>query len=257
MKFFTKRIDTTFSIELFCSAKPFPHLVVDNLLDDAALRTLLSRYPTIESNSWWQYDNPLEKKFALNSLDSLDPIFRDFFDEANSPEVVAQLGKLAGLENLVPDHTLRGGGLHQIAPGGKLDVHEDFNINLDMRAWRKLNMIVYLNDDWQESYGGHLQLWDADMKHCVKKILPTFGRVVIFRTDMKSNHGHPDPLTCPAGMTRRSLATYYYTPMTDEEWETHTYTSTQFKKRPEDVDDAQLADLRAKRMKGRVADKKT
>lgn len=126
---------------------------------------------------------------------------------------------------------------------------------MDMHAWRKLNMIVYLNDDWQESYGGHLQLWDADMKHCVKKVLPNFGRVVIFRTDMKSNHGHPDPLTCPPGRTRKSLATYYYIPMSkDEAFE---YTSTQFKKRPEDVDDAQLADLRAKRVKGRVADKKT
>lgn len=255
MKFFDKRIDTPMMKEMFKKAQPFPHVVVDGLLNSEALSELLSKYPTIEDRSWWHYDNPLERKHAFNDLSQLDVAFREFFDEANSPELVAQLANLADLPGLVADHTLRGGGLHQIAPGGKLDVHEDFNIHLDMKAKRRLNMIVYLNKHpWPEQFGGHLQLWDADMTRCEKKILPIFNRVVIFRTDMKSNHGHPDPLTCPEGMTRKSLATYYYTPMSDEEVE---YTSTQFKKRPTDVDDPSLDELRAKRNKGRVADKKT
>lgn len=255
MKFFTKRLDTPIMRELFNNAQPFPHVVIDNLIDSEALAALVERYPDVKDKSWWHYDNPLERKYAFNDLSQLDVVFREFFDEANSPEVVSQLGRLAGVNGLVPDHALRGGGLHQIAPGGKLDVHEDFNVNLDMRAWRKLNMIVYLNEDWDESYGGHLQLWNADMTHCVKKVLPIFNRVVIFRTDMQSNHGHPDPLTCPAGRTRRSLATYYYVPMSKNE--VFDYTSTQFKKRPEDANDPDLDELRAKRNKGRVADKKT
>jgi Rps23 Pro-64 3,4-dihydroxylase Tpa1-like proline 4-hydroxylase len=255
MKFFTKRLDTPIMRELFNSAQPFPHVVVDNLIDGEALSELVERYPDVKDKSWWHYDNPLERKYAFNDLSQLDEAFREFFDEANSPEVVAQLGRLADVHGLVADHALRGGGLHQIAPGGKLDVHEDFNVNLDMRAWRKLNMIVYLNEDWDESYGGHLQLWNADMTHCVKKVLPIFNRVVIFRTDMQSNHGHPDPLTCPVGRTRRSLATYYYVPMSKDE--VFEYTSTQFKKRPEDANDPDLEELRAKRNKGRVSDKKT
>ena len=255
MRFFTKRLDTPVMQSLFENADPFPHVVVDNLLDGEALDALAKAYPTVQDKSWWHYDNPLERKYAFNDLSQLDEAFREFFDEANSPEVVSQLGKLAGLKGLVPDHTLKGGGLHQIAPGGKLDVHEDFNVNLDMKAWRKLNMIVYLNQDWQESYGGHLQLWNEDMSQCVKRVLPVFNRVVIFRTDMKSNHGHPDPLTSPPGVTRKSLATYYYVPMSkDEAFE---YTSTQFKKRPTDEADEELDELRSKRNKGRVADKKT
>ncbi len=254
MRFFTKRFDTPLMREAFATANPFPHVVVDNALDPAALRDLVSRYPAVKDKSWWQYDNPLERKFAFNDLSQLDPAFREFFDEANSPEFVHQLGQLAGLDGLVPDHSLRGGGLHQIAPGGKLDVHEDFNINLDMKAWRRLNMIVYLNEPWDESYGGYLQLWNADMTKCEQKVLPVFNRVVVFRTDMKSNHGHPDPLTCPEGMTRRSLATYYYVPMTEEAYE---FTSTQFKKRPDDPNDPELDEMRAKRNKGRLADKKT
>lgn len=255
MKFFTKRIDTAAAIEAFNSAQPFPHVVIDNLVDPDALRALASKYPSVEEKKWWQYDNPLERKFAFNDLSQLDAGFREFFDEANSPEVVAQLGRLAGLENLVPDHTLNGGGLHQIKPGGKLDVHEDFNIHRPMKAYRKLNMITYVNENWEEEYGGHLELWDKEMTRCESKVLPVFNRTVIFRTDVKSNHGHPAPLTCPEGMTRKSLATYFYVPMTVKEWDAHEYTSTQFKKRPEDPEDPELDELRIKRNKGRVADK--
>jgi hypothetical protein len=255
MKFFTKRFDTVMIRHVFAKASPFPHVVIDNALDETALRDLLSRYPKIEDKSWWHYDNPLERKFALNDLSQLDGVFREFFDEANSSEVVAQLGRLAELDGLIPDLSLRGGGLHQIAPGGKLDVHEDFNVNLDMQALRKLNMIIYLNENWDESYGGHLQLWNADMTRCEKKILPIFNRVVIFRTDMQSNHGHPDPLIAPPGMTRKSLAVYYYTPMTEND--IVEYTSTKYKKRPDDPDDKTIDELRVQRVKGRVADKHT
>jgi len=254
MKFFTKRIDTNLMIESFRNGHPFPHVVVDNLIDPEALRSLVPKYPSVEEKKWWQYDNPLERKFAFNDLSQLDVGFREFFDEANSSDVVAQLGRLAGLENLVPDHTLNGGGLHQIKPGGKLDVHEDFNIHRPMKAFRKLNMIVYLNENWDASYGGNLELWNKEMTECVSKVLPIFNRTVVFRTDMKSNHGHPEPLTCPEGMTRRSLAMYYYVPMTEAELESE-YTSTQFKKRPEDPEDPELNELRVKRNKGRVADK--
>ncbi len=221
------------------------------------LRGLALKYPSVEEKKWWQYDNPLERKFAFNDLSQLDVAFRQFFDEANSPELVGQLGRLAGLENLVPDPTLNGGGLHQIKPGGKLDVHEDYNVHRPMKAYRKLNMITYVNQNWEESYGGELEIWDEAMTKCVKRVLPVFNRTVIFRTDMKSNHGHPTPLTCPEGMTRKSLATYFYVPMTAEEWDAHEYMSTQFKKRPEDADDPEINALRVKRNKGRVADKIT
>mgnify|MGYP000626704851 CR=1 FL=1 len=255
MRFFTKRFDTVENKKLFEDATPFPHIVIDNFLDDDALRSLLRNYPKIEDKSWWHYENPLEMKYAFNNVDELSSEFKTFFEEANSPDVVEQMSSLADLKGVIPDLTLRGGGLHQIAPGGKLDVHEDFNVNIDMHARRVLNMIVYLNDEWQESYGGHLQLWDAEMKSCVKSVLPVFNRAVIFRTDKKSNHGHPDPLTCPVGMTRRSLATYYYIPMSNVE--TYEYTSTQFKKRPSDPEDQEVEELRIKRNRGRLADKKS
>lgn len=94
------------------------------------------------------YDNALERKYAFNDLTQLDNEFSAFFAEVNSPEFVAQLGRVAGLDRLVPDNALQGGGLHQIVRGGKLDVHEDFNVHHELKAFRKLNLIVYLNEGW-------------------------------------------------------------------------------------------------------------
>jgi hypothetical protein len=79
-----------------------------------------------------------------------------------------------------------------------------------MELDRRLNVLIYLNKDWEESYGGHLQLWDKDMKYCKKKYLPKFNSMVVFGTTDFSNHGHPDALTCPDDRSRKSIATYYY-----------------------------------------------
>jgi Rps23 Pro-64 3,4-dihydroxylase Tpa1-like proline 4-hydroxylase len=257
MKFFKRSVDTLENKAEFESAKPFQHIVIDDATDATELRNLVSKYPCVSEKKWWVYDNALERKYAFNDLSQLDEKFSQFFEEANSPEFISQLENLSGLKNLIPDNSLRGGGLHQIVRGGKLDVHEDFNVHHELKAFRKLNVIVYLNEDWDPSWGGDLQLWDANMTECVKRTYPTFNRMVIFRTDMKSNHGHPDPLMCPEGMSRKSLAMYYYVPMTDEEWNNHISTSTQFKRRPEDVLDPEVEELRARRNKGRVADKTT
>jgi hypothetical protein len=80
-----------------------------------------------------------------------------------------------------------------------------------MQVERRLNLLIYLNKDWPDAYGGALELWDKAMTGCVVKAAPVFGRAVIFTTDLDSYHGHPDPLTCPPDRARRSIATYYYT----------------------------------------------
>jgi hypothetical protein len=77
---------------------------------------------------------------------------------------------------------------------------------------RALNILVYFNPDWKPQYNGSLELWDAQMKNCVKAVSPDFNRCVIFLTSETSFHGLPKPLTVPPGIARRSLAAYYYTP---------------------------------------------
>ena len=113
-------------------------------------------------------------------------------------------------ETLVSDPYLNGGGLHEIKRGGVLKIHTDFNRHPFLDLDRRINVLIYLNKSWQQTYGGHLELWDKNMKVCGKKILPDFNTMTIFSTTDYSNHGHPDPLNCPADLSRKSIATYYF-----------------------------------------------
>ena len=138
---------------------------------------------------------------------------------------------LTGIENLISDPYFLGAGLHQIPRGGKLAVHADFNRHNKFPLDRRLNILVYLNKDWKEEYGGHLELWDRDMSKC-KKIAPLFNRMVVFPVTDWAYHGHPEPLTCPEGRTRKSIALYYYTNGRPENEVKKGKKSTQFVPRP-------------------------
>jgi Rps23 Pro-64 3,4-dihydroxylase Tpa1-like proline 4-hydroxylase len=129
----------------------------------------------------------------------------------NSEPFLMFLQKLTGIEEtLMPDPYFVGGGFHEIKPGGYLKIHADFNRHNMTNLDRRINALVYLNEDWDESYGGHFELWDKDMTKCHKKVLPVFNTLAIFSTTDFSYHGHPDPLACPEGRSRKSLALYYY-----------------------------------------------
>jgi Rps23 Pro-64 3,4-dihydroxylase Tpa1-like proline 4-hydroxylase len=232
----------------FTTSYPFHHIVIDDFLDLSLAKSLKENFPNPTQQTWWLYDNPLEKKLAFNKIENLDKSFLEFFSYVNSNEFLSLLEKLTKVENLKSDSSLHGGGLHLIKRGGKLDVHEDFNIHKELGMLRKLNLILYLNDPWKEEWGGHLEIWNKDMTELCRKILPKFNRAVIFRTDMNSSHGHPHPLECPDDKYRISLATYYY--VEHPEIESIPYKSTVYKKLPGSDDG--LDELRELRKSGRL-----
>jgi len=161
---------------------------------------------------WINYQHVNENKGGLNKRAAIPPKLLAIIDELNSAAFVEWLSELTGIPNLKPDPDLEGGGLHQIKAGGHLNIHADFTVHPHHRMWRRrVNVLVYLNEGWQEGYGGHLELWTRDMQRCFKRVLPVFNRCVIFNTDPDSYHGHPHPLTCPETTTRKSIALYYFT----------------------------------------------
>ena len=184
----------------------------DDLFDDGTLRAVLREFPAPGETRWARFDNPQEKKLGFYyASSSISDTVRRFLDAMNGFEMLLFLEALTGIEGLIPDPYFGGGGLHQIEPGGFLKVHADFNVHPKLKIDRRLNMLIYLNENWREEYGGHLELWDTDMKSCRKRILPTFNRTVVFSTTDTSFHGHPHPLTSPQGVTRKSVSLYYYT----------------------------------------------
>lgn len=193
-------------------AQPFPHIVLDGLFDDEALDAVLCDFPSREAMKWREFDSTTEKKLGyFHETSTISKTVRDFLDAMNSFEMLLWLEALTGIEGLIPDPYFGGGGLHQIEPGGFLKIHADFNVHPKLKLDRRLNMLIYLNKNWRDEYGGHLELWDRDMTACRKKILPLFNRTVIFSTTDRSFHGHPHPLTAPEGMSRKSVSLYYYT----------------------------------------------
>jgi hypothetical protein len=198
--------------EQYAAADPFPHIVLDNLFDDAALEAVLAAFPQPNQTRWMRFDSPTEKKLGYyHEHSTIAPVVRDFLEAMNGFEMLLFLEALTGIDGLIPDPYFGGGGLHQIEPGGFLKIHADFNVHPKLRLDRRANMLVYLNKEWQEDWGGHLELWNSGMTECRKRIAPLFNRTVIFSTTDTSFHGHPHPLQSPPGVTRKSVSLYYYT----------------------------------------------
>lgn len=194
----------------YINAKPFPYVVFDDFFPRAIVDEVLAEFPEPGAIKWHSFDNAQEIKLASAAEASFGQATRLFMYHLNSATFLQFLSIVTGIDNLIPDPRFEGGGLHQIVRGGKLGIHADFNKHRDFALDRRLNLLLYLNKDWREEYGGHLQLWDREMGHCEAKVLPIFNRVMIFGTTDFTYHGHPDPLACPEGMTRKSLALYYF-----------------------------------------------
>ncbi len=197
--------------EAYATASPFPHIVIDNFLPDALLEAVLKEFPNPKQIDWQTFQTPAEKKLASRHEQQMGDATRLLLYSLNSSTFITFLEILTGIDGVLPDPHFEGGGLHQIERGGFLKMHVDFNHHKKLRLDRRLNFLLYLNQDWKEEYGGHLELWDTNMTQCQKKILPLFNRCVVFSTTDFSYHGHPEPLTCPEDRTRKSLALYYYT----------------------------------------------
>lgn len=197
--------------EQYSSATPFPNIYFDDFFDADFLNELLEEFPDLSKKNHIHFNNPNEIKLASRGELLFGPKTKQFVHFLNSEPFINFLQELTGIkERLLPDPFFEGGGYHEIKPGGLLKIHADFNKHRQAGLDRRLNVLIYLNKDWEEDYGGHFELWTEDMKTCVQKILPKFNRMALFSTTDFSYHGHPEPLNCPPDRSRKSLALYYY-----------------------------------------------
>ena len=217
--------------EQYKNAKPFPHIYFDDFLPVEAAEAALKDFPEPKQLTWTEFDRPTERKLAFDDVEKLPPSVRDVLYFLNSRPMLQFLEILTGIKGVISDPYFVGGGLHQIKPGGNLEVHADFNFHTKLKLDRRINVLVYMNKDWKEEYGGHFELWNRDMTAAEQKILPLFNRCAIFSTTSYSYHGHPTPLSCPPERTRKSMATYYYSNGRPEE-EVGDAHSTLFQARP-------------------------
>ncbi len=224
----------------YVTASPFPNIAFENFFDEDFLNEVLEEFPDLAEQDTIQFNDPYQKKFAGKGEKSFGPKTRELMYFLNSEPFLNFLQELTGIEEkLFGDPYFSGGGLHEIKPGGLLKVHADFNKNPDNGLDRRINVLVYLNKDWKDEYGGHFELWNEEMTQCEKKILPQFNTLAMFSTTSTSFHGHPDPLTCPEDRSRKSLALYYYTNGRPEEEVKNAHHNTLFKERANNELDAE------------------
>ena len=195
---------------------PFYYQVIDIFFNQEQAKTISKEFPDYNSDVWYCYNNPLENKRTCNNWYQFGPETYKTLTMLNSKEFIRQLQKITGIPKLYPDIGLHGGGLHIHGTGGKLNIHLDYSIHPKLKLHRKLNLIIYLEEDWNPEWGGNLEFWSHDKEKNKPdkkyvKIDNVFNRAVLFDTTQNSWHGFPDPLTCPEGKYRKSLAVYYLT----------------------------------------------
>jgi 2OG-Fe(II) oxygenase superfamily len=217
---------------VYKAAQPFPHIVLDNFLNEAALEYCLAHFPA-QPESRTHYDRSQERLKFEFSPENLEPPLRSMFYSFNSLPFIRFLEGLTGIQGLIPDPYFAGAGFHQVSHGGHLGIHADFDRHAQMGLERRINVLIYLNKDWKEEYGGSFEIWDQAMKVRCLQVAPLFNRCVVFNTSATSFHGNPEPVNHPQRLPRRSIALYYYTATWEE---TRRARTTQFKVRPGSAD---------------------
>ena len=218
----------------YCFAEPYPHIVIDNFLPEDLAQKILDNFPEEalkhDVNHEGEYAGHHKRQILPNDCNTFT---REFFNFFNSAPILQFLEGLSSIDGLIPDPYFEGGGLHETSKGGKLGIHADFRIQKKLSLSRRLNMLIYLNKDWQDDYEGKLEIWDSSVKTKFKSVSPVFNRCVVFSTDAESFHGHPEPLNTPDHITRRSVALYYYT-ASEKIYEEIPAHSTMYAARPKD-----------------------
>lgn len=210
--------------ETYVGNPPFPHIVIDEFIDPQTLDAVLTEVDAVDRSA--RYAKFVDRKTDHNKFafmpEVVGPNTVALVNFLNSGPFIAYLEKLTGIDGLLADPSFFGGGVHWIETGGFLEIHADFNHLKRYNLERRINLLLYLNKDWDDAFNGHLELWDKETMTCAKSVAPLFDRCVIFSTTQESLHGHPVPLAVPPGRARRSIALYYYTNTWNADEQSHT-----------------------------------
>jgi hypothetical protein len=213
----------------YASAAPFPHVVIDDFLPQDVAEQLLRDFDATH-DGWKHYNHFNERKLALTDLPQMPAHTQALIEALQSERATSFIGTLSGIEGLIPDPDLEGAGMHLVRRDGFLNIHTDFLTHTKKPTWaRRINLLIYLNKDWEPGWNGDLELWSGDMSTCTVSIAPSFNRCVIFSTIERSFHGHPHKLACPPDRSRKCLLLYYYT----NEERTLKFSSTNYRATPD------------------------
>jgi 2OG-Fe(II) oxygenase superfamily len=197
----------------FQGAHPFPHVVIDPLLEATFCDDLLRAFPPFDRGQSVNEFYYRGDKAVVEDVLSLGPAYQRFDALMRAPPFLELLSDVTGIPNLLYDPDYSGGGTHENRSGEELDPHIDFNIHPRTNWYRCLNLLLYLNPEWDERWGGALELYENPSRHeRLTRVVPTFNKCVLFETSERSWHGFQPIAGLPGGdkRSRRSIAVYFY-----------------------------------------------
>ncbi len=196
------------------AARPYPNACFDDFLGASLAASLARRFPGPEHPRWLRRDYREQSgrmgQLQRSNFEGVDASIRHLLAELSSMAFLDFLGALTGTEGLIPDPHHRGAGLSITLPGGHLALHADFNRDRTRQLARKLTVLYYLGEGWQDDWGGALELWNEERTRCEASYAPRLDRLVVMDHGDTFWHGHPAPLACPEGRYRASISAYYY-----------------------------------------------
>ena len=199
---------------------PFDHWIIEDFLDIQDAKDVSKEFIDYESTEdIVRYKGWIGEKSTCNSWNRFPALTYKIFSNLLSLDFVSHLSAVTGVTPLYPDIGLHGGGWHMSGKGGSLAMHLDYSIHPKLNLQRKLNLILYLEEDYNPQWGGSLQLWSHDKEKSkplnkIKEVEPLFNRAILFDTTQKSWHGFPESINPPEGKLRKSFAVYYLTEIT-------------------------------------------
>jgi Rps23 Pro-64 3,4-dihydroxylase Tpa1-like proline 4-hydroxylase len=202
----------------YVTAKPYPHLVIDNLFQPELLDRLAADFPKPDQRDWLLWDTHNELKSTSRGIEGLSTFTQMFSLWLNSVDVVKTIESIVGINNLVGDPLFHGAGLHEMHRDGWLAMHADYTRHFSMPLMRRINVLIYLNRDWDASWGGELALQDATNEDTRVSYPCYFNRTIIFPTTAQTFHGVPTHLSCPPDRSRKLLSIYYWSPIPMPLW---------------------------------------
>lgn len=202
----------------YIAAKPYPHLVLDRLFDPELLDRLVAEFPKPKARDWLVWDTPHELKTTSRGIDGLSILTQLFCLWLNSRDFISTIESIVGTNNLVGDPLFHGAGLHEMYRDGWLEMHADYTRHFSLPLVRRFNILIYLNRDWNENWGGELTLQDPVNPQERVSYLPYFNRTIIFPTTAQTLHGVPNTLACPLDRSRKLLSIYYWSPVPMPLW---------------------------------------
>ena len=203
--------------EQFRKADPFSHVLIENFVEPSFLNRLIHEFPAFDREKALNEHGEVGGKAVHENLSALGEAYRQLDELLASPDLLALISEITGIPDLLYDPEYVGGGTHENRHGQELDPHVDFNYHPTNRWHRRLNLILFLNEEWKPEWGGSLQVhsdpWERDKPDRVKSYLPLANHCVLFETSEVSWHGFPR-IDLPENrwaLSSRSIAVYFYT----------------------------------------------